>query len=90
MNNQNNLEYLEMKQILGQLVTMVNMIIPKKVSVSYLSETTGQSRQLIRQSLINNFEPDKDFWNEGGKTFVNKDVAITILERANSKRMLAA
>jgi len=90
MNTPNNLEYLEMKQLLGQLVTMVNMIIPKKVSVSYLAETTDQSRQAIRQFLINNFEPEKDFWLEGGKTFVSKEAAITVLERANTKMMLAA
>ena len=86
----NNLEYLEMKQMLGQLVTMINMIIPTRVSVSYLVESTGNSRQSIRQYLISNFEPDKDFWNEGGKTFVKKDAAISILERANTKKMLAA
>lgn len=90
METNNNLEYLEMKQMLGQLVTMINMIIPTKVSVSYLVESTGNSRQSVRQYLINNFEPDKDFWLEGGKTFVSKDAAISILERANTKKMLTA
>ena len=90
MKIQNNLEYLEMKQILGQLVTMIDMIIPTKVSVSYLAESTDKSRQSIRQYLINNFEPDKDFWIEGGKIFVSKQVAISTLGRANTKKMLAA
>ena len=89
MQTQNNLEYLEMKQMLGQLVTMISMIIPKKVSVSYLVESTGKSRQSVRQYLINNFEPDKDFWQEGGKTYVNKNVAVSILGRANTKKMSA-
>ena len=90
MNTNKNLEYLEMKQMLGQLVTMINMIIPQKVSVSYLAESTGKKRNSIRQYLINNFEPDKDFWNEGGKTYVSKNAAVSILERANTKKMLAA
>jgi len=90
MKTQNNLEYLEMKQMLGQLVTMISMIIPTKVSVSYLVESTGKSRVSIRQYLINNFEPDKDFWQEGGKTYVNKNVAVSILGRSNTKKMLAA
>lgn len=90
MNTQNNLEYLELKNMLGQLATMLNMLIPQKVSVSYLSESTSKSRQSIRQFLINNFEPDKDFWNEGGKTYVSKNAAISILSRANNNQMLAA
>ena len=90
MKIQNNLEYLEVKQMLGQLVTMINLIIPTKVSISYLVDSTGNSRQSVRQYLLNNFEPDKDFWNEGGKTFVSKQAAVSILERANTKKMLAA
>ena len=90
MNTNNNLEYLEMKQMLGQLVTMINMIIPQKISVSYLAESTGKNRSSVRKYLINNFEPDKDFWQEGGKTFVSKQAAISILQRANTKKMLVA
>jgi hypothetical protein len=89
MKTKNNLEYLEMKKILGQLVTMINMIIPTKVSVSYLAESTNRSRQSVRQYLINNFEPEKDFWNEGGKIYVSKDAAISILQRANNTRIAA-
>jgi len=88
--NNKNLEYLELKGMLGQLVTMIDMLIPQKVSVSYLAESTAKSRQAIRQFLINNFEPDVDFWNEGGKTYVSKTAAISILERANTQKMQAA
>jgi len=90
MNNNTNTEFTEMKKMLGNLMTMISMIIPTKVSVSYLSETTSKSRQSIRQYLINNFEPEVDFWLEGGKTFVAKNAAISIIERANTKKMLAA
>lgn len=83
------LEYLELKKMLGQLSTMISMLIPAKVSVSYLTESTCKSRQAIRQYLHNNFEPDKDYWNEGGKIFVSKEVAISILSKANKKNMTA-
>jgi len=85
MNN----EYLEIKSYLTQLATMINMLIPQKVSVSYLVENTGKSRQSIHQYLINNFEPEKDFWREGGKTYVSKDAAISILQRTNNERIAA-
>ena len=90
MKDQNNLEYIEVKRMLSQMATMLKMIIPNKVSVSYLAESTNKTRQSVRQYLINNFEPDKDFWNEGGKTYVSKDVAISILSRSNNNQMLAA
>jgi len=89
MKSNNNLDYLEMKRMFSQLATMINMLIPTKVTVSYLSESTNQSRQAIRQYLINNFEFEKDFWNEGGKTYVSKDVAMNILQRANNKKSAA-
>jgi len=87
--NKENLEYLELKNMLGQLATMINMLIPQKVSVSYLAESTSRSRQSVRQYLLNNFEPDKDFWNEGGKTYVNKETAVSILQRANTNKIAA-
>jgi len=86
MNN----EYLEIKSYLTQLATMINMLIPTKVSVSYLAETTGKSRQAIHQYLINNFEPEKDFWREGGKTYVSKNAAISIMQRNTNSNMLKA
>lgn len=83
-------EYLEIKSYLAQLATMIDMLIPTKVSVSYLSASTGKSRQSVHQYLMNNFEPEKDFWKEGGKVYVSKEAAISILERANTKKMLTA
>ena len=85
-----NLEYLELKRMLTQVATMLNMIIPPKVSVSYIAESTCKSRESIRQYLLNNFQPEKDFWKEGGKIFVNKEVAITLLSKYNNKNLTLA
>ncbi len=85
-----NKEYIEIKNYLTQLTTMLEMLIPRKVSVSYLAESTGNSRNSIHQYLMNNFEPDKDFWREGGKTYVSKDAAISIMQRANNYKFQAA
>jgi hypothetical protein len=89
-NNNTHLEYLEVKRLLTQMATMLNMIIPPKVSVSYIAESTCKSRESIRQYLLNNFQPEKDFWKEGGKIFVNKEVAITLLSRYNNKNLTLA
>jgi hypothetical protein len=85
MNN----EYLEIKSYLTQIVSVINMLIPKKVSVSYLAESTGKSRQAIHQYLMNNFEPEKDFWREGGKTYVDRETAISILQRSTHEKIAA-
>ena len=82
-NNLNPIEYLEIKSMFCELTNMVKMLIPQKATISYLSETTGKSRQSIRQLLINNFEPEVDYWHKGGKIFVSQRVAITILTRSS-------
>ena len=76
-------EYLELKGMISNLTSMVQMLIPQKASVSYLSETTGRSRQGIRNFLINNFEPEVDYWVENGKMFASQGAAITILTRSS-------
>lgn len=76
-------EYLELKGMLSELTQMMKMLIPKKATISYLSETTGKSRQSIRQFLINNFEPEVDYWLEGGKMFASQRAVITILTRSS-------
>lgn len=84
MNNiLNTTEYLELKGMVSELKRMVSMLIPKKASVSYLSETTGKSRQSIRQFLINNFEPEEDYYLDGGKMYASQKAAITILTRSS-------
>lgn len=82
-NNLNSIEYIEIKSMLCELTDMVKMLIPQKTTVSYLSNITGRSRQSIRQFLINNFEPEVDFWISNGKIYVSQKVAITILMRSS-------
>jgi predicted DNA-binding protein YlxM (UPF0122 family) len=77
----NGMEFLELKGMISKQTSMLKMLIPQKASVSYLAETIGKSRQSVRQFLINNFEPEVDFWNEGGKMFVSQDTAVTVLMR---------
>ena len=79
----NTTEYLELKGMLSELKRMIKMLIPQKASVSYLAETTGKSRQSIRQFLINNFEPEVDYYIDGGKMYASQKAAITILMRSS-------
>ena len=76
-------EYIELKQLLSELKNMIRILVPQTASISYLSDLTGKSRQSIRQLLINNFEPEVDYWNKGGRIFVSQRVAITILTRSS-------
>jgi len=71
-------QLLEIKQILLKQQSFIDLLLPKKISVSYLVEKTGKSRQSIREYLINNFEPEEDFWKEGAKIYVSRETAITI------------
>ena len=73
-------EYSEIKSILLQNKALLESLFPTKVSISFIAERTGLTRQGIRQKLINNFEPEVDFWQEGGKIFMSKNVAFQLLK----------
>ncbi len=53
---------------------------PDKFPLSSLVQETGKTRQTIRSHLLNNFEPDKDFNNDGGKIFVSGKTFVSIKE----------
>ena len=72
-------DYYEIKKLLLEQKVMIETLFPNKVSISFIKERTGLTRQGIRQKLINNFEPEVDFWQEGGKIFMSKSVALQLL-----------
>jgi hypothetical protein len=72
-------DYYEIKKLLLEQKAILETLFPNKVSISFIKERTGLTRQGIRQKLINNFEPEVDFWQEGGKIFMSKSVALQLL-----------
>ena len=72
-------DYYEIKKLLLEQKVILETLFPNKVSISFIKERTGLTRQGIRQKLINNFEPEVDFWQEGGKIFMSKSVALQLL-----------
>lgn len=75
----NQTDYFEIKKLLLEQKAMIETLFPNKVSISFIKERTGLTRQGIRQKLINNFEPEVDFWQEGGRIFMSKRVALQLL-----------
>lgn len=73
-------EYLELKTLLLEQRNILKSLFPEKVSLSFIKERTGLSRQAIRMKLINNFEVEVDFWKENGKIFVSKTTALQLLK----------
>ena len=72
-------EYFEIKKLLLEQKKTLETLFPNKVSISFIKERTGLTRQGIRDKLINNFQPEVDFWQEGGKIFMSKSVALQLL-----------
>ncbi len=77
--------YLELKNLILDLRDTIQLIMPKKASVSYICDTTGKSRQTITSFLHNNYEPDVDYWKENGKIMVSKETTIKLLRRYNAR-----
>lgn len=72
---------IEQSKKMDEQYALIEIFIPKKVSLSYLVENTGKSRQALREYVINNFDYKTDFWKEGNKIFVSRNVATAILKR---------
>lgn len=74
-------EYIELRDMINQQNAMLKLLIPDKASVSYVAKATGKSRQAIRQYLFNHFEPEEDYWNEGGLIMMSQKTAVALLMR---------
>ena len=74
-------EYFEIKKLLLEQKKILETLFPNKVSISFIKERTGLTRQGIRDKLINNFQPEVDFWKEGGKFYMSKNVAFQLLNK---------
>lgn len=72
-------ELHEIKQMLLEQRNLFNSLFPSKIAISFICEKTGMTRQGVRANLINNYEPETDFWKEGGKIYMSKKVALQLL-----------
>lgn len=80
-------EFLELKNLLLENKAMLNMLIPKNGTVSYVVDVTGVARQTITSYLQNNFEPQVDYWKKNGKIFLSKNTTVFLLQRyGNDKK----
>lgn len=73
-------EFLEIKKLLIEQRNILESLFPEKVSLSFVKERTGLTRQALRMKLINNFEVEVDFWKENGKIFMSKTTALQLLK----------
>ena len=76
-------EFYEIKRLIleqREKFEKLELLIPEKFEISFLVAKTGLTRQAIRQRLINKFEPEVDFWMEGGKIYLSQKVALQMLK----------
>ncbi|OCL89402.1 hypothetical protein [Arcobacter porcinus] len=76
-------EYFEIKNLLletREKLEKLELLIPEKFEISYVSQKTGLTRQGVRKKLYVNYEPEVDFWYEGGKIFLSQKVALQMLK----------
>lgn len=73
-------EFIELKTLLLEQRAILETLFPKKVSLSFVKDRTGLTRQAIRMKLINNFEVEVDFWKEHGKIYMSRATALQLLK----------
>lgn len=77
-------EFYELKSLIleqREKFEKLELLIPEKFEISFVTRKTGLTRQAIRQRLINKFEPEVDFWMEGGKIYLSQKVALQMIKR---------
>lgn len=83
--NPQSYEYIALKQMLQEQKMMLQMLLPKKASLSYIAQSLGQTNEAVRQYLMRHYEENKDYWKEGRKIIVSQAIAIELLMRGNAK-----
>ena len=76
-------EYCEIKSLLLQnreKLEKLELLIPDKFEISYISDKTGLTRQAIRQRLMIKFKHKVDFWMEGDKIYMSQKVALQMIK----------
>ncbi len=73
-------EFYELKSLILEQREKLELLIPDKFDIAYISQKTGLTRQAIRQRLLLKFEPKVDFWYEGGKIYLSQKVALLMLK----------
>ena len=72
-------EFIELKNLILEQKAFMSVLFPNKISISFVVERTGMTRQEINKRLTSNYKIDTDFWKEKGKIFMTKTVALQIL-----------
>lgn len=75
-------EFFELKNLLLEQRTLLNILIPNDVPLSFIVERTCKSRQAVREYLYYNYQEKKDFYLKKGRIYVAKETAIRILQRS--------
>ncbi|WP_418186544.1 hypothetical protein [Aliarcobacter lanthieri] len=76
-------EFYELKSLIleqrGKL-EKIELLIPEKFDISYITQKTGLTRQGIRKKLLVNYEYKVDFLYEGSKIYMSQKVALQMLK----------
>ena len=73
-------EFYELKKLILEQREKLELLIPDKFDIAYISQKTGLTRQAIRQRLFLKFQHKVDFWYEGGKIYLSQKVALQMLK----------
>lgn len=75
-------EFMLLMHMLKEQKTMLEMLMPKKASISYIAQSVGKTNEAVRQFLMNHYKEGKDFWKEGGKIMVSQETAVALMMRS--------
>jgi len=71
-------EFIELKR---NQELIISLLKPKEWTLSRVAEMSGRTTQAVRDWLLNNAEPDIDFYKKNGKIIVSEKVALDYITK---------
>ena len=71
----------ELLEIKRNQELILSIISPKEYTVSMVAKITNKSRQAVREWVLNNGEPDVDFYKKGAKLILSEKVALSYINQ---------
>jgi len=71
-------EFIELKR---NQELIISLLKPKEWTLSMVAKMSKRTKEAVRIWLINNAEPDVDFYKKNGKIIVSENVALKYINQ---------
>jgi predicted transcriptional regulator len=72
---------INLENNVSKILDLLQILVPATFTLSYISNTTGVSRDTINKFLKRNYMEGIDYKNKDGKIVISREVGLELLRR---------